>query len=133
MSDSLTANLSGLNVPQSLIDQTVTDMRTLAASAGVGPDGFATFTDNFNTLRNGEQTLPSGSGYHFEDPSLYYTQHLRGFFRGWGVQKVEAEATLQSNLRTIQGQSRAVPAGGAVLTATPRSCRASALRSPARR
>jgi hypothetical protein len=111
----LTSDLSGLNVPQSLINQTVTDMRTLAVSAGVGPYGFATFTNDFTTLRNGEQTLPSGSGYHFEDPSLYYTQHLRGFFRGWGVQKLKAEATLQSDLRTIQGEARSVPAGGAVL------------------
>ena len=58
---------------------------------------------------------PPNSGYHFEDPSLYYTQHLRGFFRGWGVQKVEAQAKLQSDLRTIQGEARAGPAGGAVL------------------
>ena len=130
----MTSDLSGLNVPQSLIDQTVTDMRTLAVSAGVGPDGFATFTDDFTTLRNGEQTLPSGSGYHFEDPSLYYTQHLRGFFRGWGVQKLQAEATLQ---KATCGQSRVKPGptrpAAPCSTATSRSCRASAQRCPARR
>jgi hypothetical protein len=90
-------------------------MRTLAASAGVGPFDFATFTNDFDTLRNGEQTLPSGSGYHFEDPSLYYTQHLRGFFRGWGVQRLHAEAKLNGDQRTIQAEAHTNPAGSAVL------------------
>ena len=115
MSTQLKANLSGLNVPQSLIDQTVSDMRALAVSAGVDAYGFATFTNDFDTLRNGEQTLPSNPYGHFEDPSLYYTQHLRGFFRGWGVQKVEARAKLQKDLRTIEGQTPSDPAGAAVL------------------
>ncbi len=111
----LTADLAGLHVPQALVVQAVDDMRTLSVSAGVGPDGFATFTDDFDTLRNGEQTLPSNSGYHFEDPGLYYTQHLRGFFRGWGVQKLEAQARVQKDLRTIPGEAGAGPAGVAVL------------------
>ncbi len=115
MSARLTGTLDGLNVPQPLIDQTVADMRALAVSAGVGPFDFATFTNDFDTLRNGEQTLPSGSGYHFEDPSLYYTQHLRGFFRGWGVQKLDAGAKLQKDLRTIQTDSHTDAAGAAVL------------------
>jgi hypothetical protein len=111
----LTTDLAGLHVPRPLIDQTVADMRALDVSAGVGPDGFATFTDDFNTLRNGEQSLPSNSGDHFEDPSLYDTQHLRGFFRGWGVQKVEAGARVQKDLRTIPVEARTSPAGVAVL------------------
>jgi hypothetical protein len=115
MSTRLTANLSGLNIPQPLIDQTVSDMRALAVSAGVDPFGYDTFTNDFDTLRNGEQTLPSNSYGHFEDPSLYYTQHLRGFFRGWGVEKVEAGAKLQKDLRTIEAQTPADPAGAAVL------------------
>jgi hypothetical protein len=115
MSSQLTGSLSGLDVPQPLISQTVADMRALAASAGVGPFDFATFTNDFDTLRNGEQTLPSGSGYHFEDPSLYYTQHLRGFFRGWGVQRLHAQALLNSDLRTIQAEARTDAAGAAVI------------------
>jgi hypothetical protein len=111
----LTTDLAGLHVPQPLIDQTISDMRALAVPAGVGPDGFATFTDDFNMLRNGEQTLPRNSGYHFRDPSLYYTQHLRGFFRGWGIQKVEAEARLQKDLTTISNAARTGPAGVAVV------------------
>jgi hypothetical protein len=111
----LTADLAGLGVPQSLINQTITDMRALAVSASVGPDDFATFTDDFSTLRNGEQSLPANSGYHFEDPSLYYTQHLRGFFRGWGIEKVEAKAKLERDLSTIQRQAGTGAAGAAVL------------------
>jgi hypothetical protein len=115
MAGRLTSTLDGLNVPQPLIDQTVADMRTVATSAGVGPFDFATFTNNFDTLRNGEQTLPAGSGYHFEDPSLYYTQHLRGFFRGWGTRRLEAQAKLHKDLGTIQAEARTDPAGAAVL------------------
>jgi hypothetical protein len=115
MSTRLTSTLDVLNVPQTIIEQAITDMRSLAESAGVGPYDFATFTNDFDTLRNGEQTLPSGSGYHFEDPSLYYTQHLRGFFRGWGVQKLEAEAKLGKDLHAVQAQARTDPAGAAVL------------------
>jgi hypothetical protein len=111
----LTSTLDGLNVPEPLIDQTVADMRTLAVSAGVGPFDFATFTDDFDALRNGEQTLPSGSGYHFEDPSLYYTQHLRGFFRGWGVQRLHAEAALQKDLQSVRAEARTNSAGAAAL------------------
>jgi hypothetical protein len=111
----LTTNLDALDVPQPLIQQTLADMKALATSAGVTADEFQTFTDDFNTLLNGESTLPSNPYYHFEDPGLFYTQHLRGFFRDWGVQKVAAEVTLQRDLRTIQSANSVDPAGVAVL------------------
>jgi hypothetical protein len=114
-SSKLTADLSGLDVPQSLIDQTINDMRALAVSAGVGPDDFATITNDFSTLRNGEQSLPANSGCHFEDPSLSYTQHLRGFFRGWGVEKLEARTKLERDLGTIRRQAGTGAAGATVL------------------
>jgi hypothetical protein len=115
MSTQLTVDLSGLNIPQPLIDQTVSDMRALAVSAGVDPFGYATFTNDFDTLREGEQTLPSNPYGQFEDPSLYYTQHLRGFFRGWEAQRIQAEAKLQKDLHTIEAQTPSGPAGAAVL------------------
>lgn len=115
ISGRLSDALAGMNVPQSLLDQTVTDMRTLATSAGVGAFDFATFTDDFNTLRSGEQALPANSGYHFKDPGLYYTQHLRGFFRGWGIQKIEARATLDRDLRDIKSTAATSPAGASVI------------------
>ena len=111
----LSANLQSLDVPQPLIDQTLSDMRALADSAGVSAAQVQTFTNDFYNLRNAESSLPPNSYYHFEDPGLYYTQHLRGFFRGWGIGKVAAEAQLQRDLKSIQTENQAGPAGGAVL------------------
>ena len=112
----VTTNLQSLDVPQPLIDRTIADMKAIADSAGVSSSEFQTFTDDFYTLRDGESSLPSNPYYHFEDPSLFYTQHLRGFFRGWGVQKVAAEAKLQRDLRTIQDQAQLAPSGASVLS-----------------
>jgi hypothetical protein len=111
----LTTNLETLDVPQPLIQQTLADMKALATSAGVTADEFQTFTNDFYTLRDGESSLPSNPYYHFEDPGLFYSQHLRGFFRGWGVQKVAAEAKLRRDLRTVQSANQVDPAGFAVL------------------
>jgi hypothetical protein len=111
----LATNLETLDVPQPLIQQTLADMKALADSAGVSADEFQTFTNDFYTLRDGESSLPSNPYYHFEDPGLFYSQHLRGFFRDWGVQKVAAEAKLNVDLRTIQSATQVDPAGVAVL------------------
>ena len=111
----MTTNLETLDIPQPLIQQTLADMKALADSAGVSADEFQTFTNDFYTLRDAESSLPSNPYYHFEDPGLYYSQHLRGFFRHWGMQKVAAEAKLKSDLRTIQSQTQINVAGVAVL------------------
>jgi hypothetical protein len=111
----LTANLDELGVPQPIIDQTLVDMKNLATSAGVSPAEFQTFTDDFNALRNAESSLPPNTYYHFEDPGLYDTQHLRVFFRGWGVQKVAAQAQIHRDVKAIQGENQAGAAGEAVL------------------
>jgi hypothetical protein len=115
VADRLTSNLDSLDVPQPLIDHTLADMRALAVSTGISLDGFQTFTTDFNTLRDYESALPPNPYYHFEDPSLYYTQHLRGFFRDWGVQRVAAEGKVHRDLRAIQVETRTDPAGIAVL------------------
>jgi len=111
----VTTNLDTLQVPQSLIDRTLADMKALATSAGVSADEFQTFTNDFYTLRDGESSLPSNPYYHFEDPGLYYTQHLRGFFRLWGVQKVAAKAKLKVDLRATESANKVDPAGVAVV------------------
>ena len=111
----VTSNLDGLGIPQPLIESTLADMRALAVSAGVGDAEFQTFTNDFSTLRAGEASLPSNPFYHFEDPGLYYSQHLRGFFRGWGRQKVAAEAKLQNDLRTIRTATEATASEFAVI------------------
>jgi hypothetical protein len=96
----LSTNLVALAVPPALVAQTLADMKTLAESAGVTASEFQTYTNDFNGLRDAESSLPPGSFYHFEDPGLYYTQHLRGFFRGWGFAKVAAADTLKHDLQT---------------------------------
>ena len=111
----LTTNLDALDVPQPLIAQTLDDMKTLAISAGVTAGEFQTFTNDFYALRDAESSLPPNRYYHFKDPGLFYSQHLRGFFRGWGVQKVAARSTLQRNLRAIQIETNAGPGGVAAL------------------
>ncbi len=112
----LTSDLSGLNAPSTLISKTVSDMKIIANSANVGPFDYATVTNDFTSLRNAEQSLPSNSGYHFEDPGLFYTQHLRGFFRGWGVQKIQARGQLDRDLHAAKAQAGTDPAGSAVVS-----------------
>jgi hypothetical protein len=111
----ITTNLESLDVPQPLINQTIADMKTLATSANVSTGEFQTFTNDFSTLRAGEASLPSSPYFHFEDPGLYYSQHLRGFFRHWGTQKVAAQAKLHGDLRAIQAVTQTGEAGVAVL------------------
>jgi len=111
----VTTNLDSLDVPQPLIDRTLADMNALADSAGVSSAEFQTFTNDFYRLRDAESSLPSNPYYHFEDPGLFYSQHLRGFFRHWGMQKDTSEARLKADLRTIQSQTRVDPAGITVL------------------
>jgi hypothetical protein len=103
----LTTNLGSLGIQQPLIDKTLADEKAVAISAGVDFNEYQAFTQAFSTLRAGKETLPSNPYYHFGDPALFYTQHLRGFFRGWGMQKVEAEAKLRADLRAIQSVTRA--------------------------
>jgi hypothetical protein len=61
------------------------------------------------------RTISSNTYYHFEDPGLYYTQHLRGFFRHWGKQKLAAVAKLEGDLLAIESAAHAGPAGATVL------------------
>jgi hypothetical protein len=105
----LTANLAPLGVPQPLIDKTVGDMQAVASAVGLGRAGFVSYTDNFNRVRAEENSLPSGYG-GYSDPGVYYTQHLRGFFRGWAVGRSADEAKLNTDLRAL-----GTPAGQAVL------------------
>jgi hypothetical protein len=112
----LQKNLDGLNVSRSVVDQTLSDMRAIAASAGVTFSEFQEFTNRFNALRNGEQNLYSNqSRYRFDDPALFYTQHLRGFFRGGAVNTTKDRARLSSDIASITSASGAAPADIATL------------------
>jgi hypothetical protein len=111
----LTTNLQSLGIPQALIEKTLADDKAIGVSAGVDFDEFQTFTNAFSTLHAGEASLPSNPYYHFGDPGLFYSQHLRGFFRRWGMQKAAAEAQLKNDLRMIQNADGVTASGIAVV------------------
>ncbi len=111
----LEASLDGLGVDQSLIDKTLADTKAIAVSAGVSFSEFQTFTNAFSTLHAGEKSLPYSPYYSFEDPQLFYTQHLRGFFRGWGMQKVTAERQVKDLVSSIKTANRLAPSESAML------------------
>lgn len=100
----LEANLSGLNVPQPVIDRTITDMKAAAVAAGVSEGAYSTFTAKADKLRDAENVLYS-SYVHFDDPQLFYTQHLRGFIRGGTAEKRQASAQIKADISAIAAGS----------------------------
>ncbi len=96
----LEGNLDGLNVPQSLIDQTIADMKAIADSAGVTGAEYDKFEHDSDTFRQGNASLPSGYA-HFDDPGLYFSQHLRGFVHGQKETRQAAIRSLNADLRAI--------------------------------
>jgi hypothetical protein len=113
----LAGNLSGLNVPQALVDRTTADMRAIADSAGVTAAATQRLDAEMQTLLDGEQWLGrNGYGaYRFPNPQLDYTQHLREFFRGAPGQKLAAEAKLNADLRQSETAAGDRPADAVVL------------------
>lgn len=105
----LTVNLDALNVSRALAEKTLADMRAVAGAADVSEGEFASFMKHWNQLKAGEDRLTS-STTHFTDPGLYYTQHLRGFFRGRATQRSADGARLQTDLRSL-----AVPTDSALV------------------
>ncbi len=103
-SSKLSQNVAGLNVPPAIVDRTIADMQAVAASAGVSSDSYQTFLADFTQLRLDESRVPAGYG-HFTDPGLFYTQHLRGFFRGWAVARTADAATLTADLQGFANHS----------------------------
>ena len=92
-------DLAGSHVPPSLIDKTVSDMKSAAVSAGVDPGTSQVLANDLTSYQSARNQAGPGGGFH--DPQVYYTQHLRGFFRGWAVQKTTDTATLQTDVGTI--------------------------------
>lgn len=106
ISGRLTANLQALGVPQPLIAKTLNDSKAIAASVGLSADGFASFNKHWNQLHQDLQYYNTST--HFADPALYYTQHLRGFFRGWAIQRSADGAKLTADARTLAGPGGSV-------------------------
>jgi hypothetical protein len=109
----LGVDLSGLNVPPAVLDKTVVDLKSAAVSAGVDP-GTADILDvQIASVQSARNQLHGGtSGISYRDPEVYYTQHLRGFFRGWAVQKTNDQAKLHADVARISAGS---PGASAVL------------------
>ncbi len=97
----LTSDLDGLNVPPALIDQTITDMRSIAESAGVSAVEEQHLQNDMDALQDARLRLPSYDS-HFPDPRIYYTQHLRRFFRGDISQRKQESADLDKALQTTE-------------------------------
>jgi hypothetical protein len=118
VSGRVTTNLASLNVAQPVIDRTLADMKAAAASAGVTSANFQTFTSDFNRYAYYRSQVSSSysntqAPHHvplLPDPQLYFTQHLRGFFRDWAVRKSSDEAKLASDIRSIETETPATPA-----------------------
>lgn len=85
----LATTLAPFNVPPALLDQTVTDMRQAATDAGVDPGAYQVLYSDIASAQSARDQLQGGnSANSYRDPQVYYTQHLRGFFRGWAQQRV---------------------------------------------
>jgi hypothetical protein len=110
----LAADLDGTGVPPDLIDAAIAAMQSVARSAGVTADELGTLSAKEDSYQEARNALPSGAA-SLPDPGLYYTQHLRGFFRGGDAQRRVDQAKLSADLRAIAGRAHDTPAASGVL------------------
>jgi hypothetical protein len=109
-------DLAGLPVPDALIDKTVSDMKAAAVSAGVDPGTYQVLISDQQSYKNARDQVYGGTIHgQFPDPQVYYTQHLRGFFRGWAAQKTADEATPRRDVAAAARNTNAGPGGVGVL------------------
>jgi hypothetical protein len=95
----LATDLAPYQVSPALLDRTVADMKAAAASAAVDPGSYDVLTSDIASAQSARNQLYGGTpSASFRDPEVYYTQHLRGFFRGWGRQRLADAARLQADL-----------------------------------
>jgi hypothetical protein len=95
----LAADLTPYHVEPALLDRTVADMQSAAASAAVDPGTYQVLASDVASVQSTRDWLHGGTpGASFQDPQVYYTEHLRGFFRGWGRQRLADAARLRADL-----------------------------------
>jgi hypothetical protein len=95
----LATDLAPFHVAPALLDKAVADMRAAAASAAVDPGAYQVLvTDTAAVQSARDQLYGGGPGASYRDPEVYYTQHLRGFFRGWARQRVADAGALRADL-----------------------------------
>jgi hypothetical protein len=100
----LTANLAPLRVPSSAIDQAIAAMQAVAKSAGVSYSDYRDLTTKEASYSRARSSARDSLD-HFPDPETYYSQDLRGFFRGGAVSKGKAQSTLDADLKAIERQA----------------------------
>lgn len=110
----LTANLAPLQTPSSAIDQTIAAMQAVAGSAGVTSSDYQSLTARERSYARARSSARNTTS-HFPDPETYYTQHLRGFFRGAAVSEKQAQASLDADLEAIEREANDTPAQSKVL------------------
>jgi hypothetical protein len=110
----LTADLDALGVPPQVADQAIAAMQAVARSAGVTADEYRDLIAKEDSYRDGRDALPSGAA-DLPDPNVYYTQHLRGFFRGGEAQRRADLAKLDTDIRSIGATAGDTPAEASVL------------------
>ena len=99
-------DLAGLNVPPAILDKTVVDMKSAAVSAAVDPGAADALGGEIAAVQSARNQLYGGtSNASYRDPQVYYTQHLRGFFRGWASLRLSDQARLAADVKTIAGGS----------------------------
>ncbi len=99
----LSADLAPFNVSPTVITKTVTDMQAAAQAANVDPGSYEVLLADMAAVQAARtQVTPS-----FRDPNVYYTQHLRGFFRGWAAQKSQDQAALTAEVNSVASQAGA--------------------------
>jgi hypothetical protein len=97
----LTANLAPLQIPSSAIDQAIAAMQSVARSARVTYSDFQSLTAKESLYERARSSVGISTS-HFPDPETYYSQHLRGFFRGGAGSQKNTQAALDTNLRAIE-------------------------------
>ena len=107
-------DLAPLGVPQTLINQTISDMQAVAASASVSSPELNSITNDISIMTALEQQ-PGGSSYGYPDPQIYFSQNLLGFFRGLIVQRATDRAKLNADVHDLTTAAGATPAGVATV------------------
>ena len=83
------------------LDQAIAAMQSVAQSARVTYSDYQSLTAKEGSYARARSSVGISTS-HFPDPETYYTQHLRGFFRGGAVSKKAAQATLDVDLWAIE-------------------------------
>jgi hypothetical protein len=106
--------VAGLGVSESLVTQTIADMRALAESAGVSKGEFYRLSVSINAYKSSEKNLSYYYGLNYlnslPDAHTFYAQHLAGFVPG-------AKAQAQADRQRLADDERAlIDASGANAT-----------------